>query len=72
MAMPPVSEDELRDKLSEINQRWEQLREESPSIPKGIWSHIEKTVLFEDDAKRYGVMKEAKHVSPRTSVDHRP
>jgi hypothetical protein len=66
MAMPPASEDQLREKLSEINQCWEKLREESPNIPKKIWSRIEKTVLFEDDVKRYGCVKEAMLVSPRT------
>jgi hypothetical protein len=65
MAMPPASEDQLRGTSSEINQRWEKLREESPSIPKEIWSRIEKTILLEDDGKNYGGSKEAMLVSPR-------
>jgi hypothetical protein len=66
MAMPPENEEKLREKLSQINQRWEKLREESPNIPKGIWSRIEKTVLLEDDVKRYGGTKESMLVSQKS------
>ena len=35
-AMPPSSPDKLREMLSELDQRWAKLREDSPNIPGKI------------------------------------
>jgi hypothetical protein len=43
----------LESKLSEIEQRWEAVREESPNIPAGIWKRIEKTMTLEKDMQTH-------------------
>jgi hypothetical protein len=51
--LPPSSEDELKQALTEIENRWAKLREDSPTLPMPIWKNIEKTLTFEEYKRRY-------------------
>jgi hypothetical protein len=43
----------LESKLSEIEERWEEIREESPNIPARIWQRIERTMTLEKDSRTH-------------------
>jgi len=55
IAMPPSSQDKLREMLSELDQRWAKLREDSPNIPGKIWRRIERTLSYEEHTRRYAM-----------------
>jgi hypothetical protein len=42
-SFPPASEGEVKAELLSIETVWAKLREESPTLPTGIWRSIEKT-----------------------------
>lgn len=52
-AFPPNSEEELKVKLTEIEDRWSKLRDESPSIPSRIWNQISKVLTLEKQKEKY-------------------
>ena len=51
IAMPPSSPDKLREVLTELDQRWSKLREDSPNVPRKIWRRIERNLSYEEHTK---------------------
>lgn len=51
--LPPETEQELKDELIAIENTWEKIRQESPTIPTHIWTRTVKSLSFEDHRMRY-------------------
>lgn len=43
----------IRSKLEAVEQLWTKVREESPNLPAGIWSSVEKELTLEKDIKTH-------------------
>jgi hypothetical protein len=49
----PADHGMLKTQLSEVEQEWEKVREESPNIPAKIWDRIERTMTLEKDIEMH-------------------
>jgi len=49
----PTDSEALKNQLSEIEQEWEKVREESPNIPTKIWRKIEGSMTLEKDIEAH-------------------
>lgn len=52
-SMPPPTQEELKQQLTTIEDRWSKVREESPTIPSRIWTKIENSLTFAEHLRRY-------------------
>jgi hypothetical protein len=55
-AIPPTTAEDLGKALTGIEESWAKLREESPTLPGGVWQEIEKSLTFEKHGERYPVI----------------
>jgi hypothetical protein len=46
-----ADKDAIRSKLEAVEQLWTKVREESPNLPAGIWSSVEKELTLEKDVE---------------------
>lgn len=51
--IPPKDDNELKEKLEEIEDEWDAIRKESLNFPIRIWKKIEKNMTLENDRKNY-------------------
>jgi hypothetical protein len=56
--MPPATELELRQELSDFESMWDKLRQESPHLPFVLWARVEKDLTFESYVENFKKIKQ--------------
>ena len=49
----PKDESELKNEMQKIEDRWDRLREASPSIPTRVWNRISKDITLQKQKEKY-------------------